>query len=71
MGLCLRPARWNHAEVAVEVFCGDAAMGAQEGFEALVATVDGLECNSPRTRSPFDWLERNLWLTPRAAAQGG
>src|SRR5208337_4176963 len=42
-GIVLEAGEVEPPEVAVEVFCGDAAMGAQEGFEALVATVDGLD----------------------------
>src|SRR5208282_1969357 len=42
-GIVLEAGEVEPPEVAVEVFCGAAAMGAQEGFEALVATVDGLD----------------------------
>src|SRR5271165_5138693 len=42
-GIVLEAGEVEPPEVAVEVFCGDAAVGAQEGFEALVATVDGLD----------------------------
>src|SRR5208283_3284538 len=42
-GIVLEAGEVEPPEVAFEVFCGDAAMGAQEGFEALVATVDGLD----------------------------
>src|SRR5271165_1710392 len=42
-GIVLEAGEVEPPEVAVEVFCGDAAVGAQEGFEALVATVDSLD----------------------------
>jgi hypothetical protein len=56
-------------EVVAEVFCGDAAPGAQEGLEPFVAATVWM-WSSPRVRSPADRFSAS-WLTPRSRAQRG